>query len=70
MKEYASKHPMAQKVKEYAEIGEKVAKFLPKNSPAASPESFLDQAASLVNGGIEIVKDNPKLNGAVLAGKA
>lgn len=68
--DYASKHPMANKVKQYAEIGEKVANFLPKNNPDASPASFLDQAAGLVNGGIELVKDNPKLNGAVLAGKA
>lgn len=62
--DYASKHPMANKVKEYAEIGEKVASLLPKNDPDASPASFLDQAASLVNGGIEMVKDNPKSNGA------
>lgn len=68
--DYASKHPMANKVKEYAEIGQKVANFLPKNGPEGSPASFLEQASSLVNGGIEMVKDNPELNGAVLAGKA
>lgn len=68
--DYASKHPMANKVKEYAEIGEKFASLLPKNDPGASPASFLDQAASLVNGGIKMVVDNPKLNSAVLAGKA
>lgn len=68
--DYASKHPMAKKVKEYAEIGEKVANLISKNNSDASPASFLDEAAALVNGGIKMVEDNPKLNGAVLAGKA